>query len=225
METTNALETFAERLLKAREDKHITQQELADKLYITRQCLSRYENAEREVKISTLLDIANVLGVSTDYLLGRTGIPTNNPDMKKACEYTGLSDKAVENCGALGGSFYGRTYILPSIEYLLETIFKGQENTEINKSSLLYCLSAYLKVDLEPENSDNNEMRISKSGRIKKNTEKWNSLGDMIVLAEVSQSELIERIMLDKICQTAKNDKPKYKQKRKEKNPTNHPLL
>lgn len=101
METTKALEIFAERLLKAREDKHITQQELADKLYITRQCLSRYENAEREIKISTLLDIAGILGVSTDYLLGRTETKTTDELVQAAVDDLGITEKSVENLKAI----------------------------------------------------------------------------------------------------------------------------
>lgn len=91
------IDIFAERLFKAREDRHLTQQELADKLHITRQCLSRYENGEREVKASVLLDIANILNVSTDYLLGRTDCKTTDTDKAGAAEYLGLSEKSVEN--------------------------------------------------------------------------------------------------------------------------------
>lgn len=61
---------FGEQLKKAREEKGITQQTLAEEVYVTRQTISRYENGERYPDIVTLKKISSVLGVSTDYLLG-----------------------------------------------------------------------------------------------------------------------------------------------------------
>ena len=42
---------FSKRLIQLREQRGITQQELADKLKITRQSLSLYEKAERTINI------------------------------------------------------------------------------------------------------------------------------------------------------------------------------
>lgn len=61
---------FGEQLRKAREEKGITQQTLAENVYVTRQTISRYENGERYPDIVTLKKLSSVLGVSTDYLLG-----------------------------------------------------------------------------------------------------------------------------------------------------------
>lgn len=60
---------FGEQLRKAREEKGITQQTLAEELYVTRQTISRYENGERYPDIVTLKKMSAFLGVSTDYLL------------------------------------------------------------------------------------------------------------------------------------------------------------
>ena len=61
---------FSKRLIQLREQRGITQQELADKLKITRQSLSLYEKAERTINIELLARIADFFNVSTDYLLG-----------------------------------------------------------------------------------------------------------------------------------------------------------
>lgn len=45
---------FGEQLRKAREEKGITQQTLAENVYVTRQTISRYENGERYPDIVTL---------------------------------------------------------------------------------------------------------------------------------------------------------------------------
>lgn len=88
-------EKFAQRLVYLREQKGISQQELADNLNITRQSLSLYEKAERTINIELLAKIADFFNVSTDYLMGRTDTATMNEDLQTACRVTGLGDHDV----------------------------------------------------------------------------------------------------------------------------------
>lgn len=60
-----------ERLKFLRERENLTQQELADKLKITRSALSLYETNRREPDNDTLKKFAEFFSVTTDYLLGR----------------------------------------------------------------------------------------------------------------------------------------------------------
>lgn len=90
-------EIFANRLIKLRELKHITQEELAKALQVTRQSLSLYEKAERTINIDLLNRIAEYFNVSSDYLLGLSDITTSDKDLKAVCEYLGLSERAIEN--------------------------------------------------------------------------------------------------------------------------------
>lgn len=55
-----------------REDKDLTQQELANILNITQRTYSRYENDERGIPLETICALADFYRTSTDYLLGRT---------------------------------------------------------------------------------------------------------------------------------------------------------
>ena len=48
----------------------MTQKELADKLFVTAQAVSRWENGEVEPSVSTISEIAKIFGVSTDEMLG-----------------------------------------------------------------------------------------------------------------------------------------------------------
>ena len=66
MENKTAKEILAERLIELRESNNLTQQELADKLGITRQSLSLYERAERTINIDVLMEISRCFNVSTD---------------------------------------------------------------------------------------------------------------------------------------------------------------
>lgn len=63
------LET-AERLMKLRKQKGYSQEELADKLGISRQAVSKWERAEASPDTDNLIELAKLYGVSLDELLG-----------------------------------------------------------------------------------------------------------------------------------------------------------
>lgn len=65
------LEIIAKNIKETRESMNILQQELADKLNITRPVISNWENAKSEPSSTQLLKLADIFGVSTDRLLGR----------------------------------------------------------------------------------------------------------------------------------------------------------
>lgn len=64
-------EIFAHRLKELREEHHLTQEQLADKIATKKQTLSRYEKNQREPGINIITRIANFFEVSIDYLAGR----------------------------------------------------------------------------------------------------------------------------------------------------------
>lgn len=70
---------FGENLRKAREEKGITQQTLAEKLFVTRQAVSKWECGSRYPDLLTTKCIANILDVSIDSLV-------SNDEMKDFTE-------------------------------------------------------------------------------------------------------------------------------------------
>lgn len=60
------------RLKDLREDADITQGELADYLHIKQNTYSQYENGQRQLPISVLIQLAKYYKTSTDYILGLT---------------------------------------------------------------------------------------------------------------------------------------------------------
>jgi transcriptional regulator with XRE-family HTH domain len=69
------------RLLALREEVELTQEELANKLHISRSGYARYETGDRKPGIDVLEIIADFYGTSIDYLVGRTDI--RNPYPKR----------------------------------------------------------------------------------------------------------------------------------------------
>ena len=81
---------FGEQLKKARENKGMTQQSLAEKMYVTRQTVYRWECGNRYPDIINLKRLADILEVSTDYLL-------SDEDMGKVAEKQPIVEKPSIN--------------------------------------------------------------------------------------------------------------------------------
>ncbi|MBE6772812.1 MAG: helix-turn-helix transcriptional regulator [Ruminococcaceae bacterium] len=68
------------RLKDIREDRDLTQKELAEYLHIRQNTYSQYENGHRELPIDILIALARFFGTSTDYILGLTDEKTPYPE-------------------------------------------------------------------------------------------------------------------------------------------------
>lgn len=62
---------FNERLNQTRKEKGVTAQQMADILHINIRSYRAYESADRSPNLEILVKIADILEVSTDYLLCR----------------------------------------------------------------------------------------------------------------------------------------------------------
>ena len=68
-----------ERIKNLREDNDLTQQKIADMLFINRRTYSNYEIGERNIPVEVLSRIADIFGTSVDYLIGRTDVKKPYP--------------------------------------------------------------------------------------------------------------------------------------------------
>lgn len=64
--------TIGDRIKQICDQRGLTQRELARRVNVTEVSMSRYINGFREPKARVIVDIANALDVTTDYILGRT---------------------------------------------------------------------------------------------------------------------------------------------------------
>lgn len=77
---------FGENIRKAREEMGVTQQTLADKLYVTRQAVSRWENGSRYPDLLTAKALAKSLDTTLDDLLTDDDMRTY-PEVNPVIEY------------------------------------------------------------------------------------------------------------------------------------------
>jgi len=86
-----------DRIAHLREKRGLTQEELSNKLGISRAALSHYETNRREPDYETLRNIANFFDISLDYLLGRTSDPQTVLDsgIREFVDSLELSDESI----------------------------------------------------------------------------------------------------------------------------------
>lgn len=64
-------ETFGQRLSKFRKEKNLTQEEISEKVNVSPQAVSKWENDLSIPDIETILKLSEILDVSLDLLLGK----------------------------------------------------------------------------------------------------------------------------------------------------------
>ena len=64
------METFCKRIRELRIESGFTQKELADKLQTSNSAVCDWEKGRTQPDLQTLVQIAALFGVTTDYLLG-----------------------------------------------------------------------------------------------------------------------------------------------------------
>lgn len=62
--------SIGERIRELRKDKHLTQTDLAKLINVSQQTITKWENNNAEPSGTAVKSLANVLSVSSDYILG-----------------------------------------------------------------------------------------------------------------------------------------------------------
>ncbi len=101
---------FGEKVKHLREEKGMTQQTMAENLYVTRQAVSRWECGARYPDLLTAKKIAKILDVSLDELL-------SGEEIKEKVETEPVLAKPIENI------FQTVLYTVAAIIYLLLCVF------------------------------------------------------------------------------------------------------
>ena len=81
---------FGKKVKQVREERGMTQQALAEKLYVTRQAVSRWERGARYPELLTAKKIAKILNVSLDELL-------SGEELKENIEKEPILMRPIEN--------------------------------------------------------------------------------------------------------------------------------
>lgn len=81
--TSKRTKQIAKRLSRLRQEKAISQRDFCKKLGISQPMMSHYERGERRIPADLLAEMAKILSVSADELLGLKRSAKNNGEMSK----------------------------------------------------------------------------------------------------------------------------------------------
>lgn len=85
-------------LRQARKSAGLTQQQAADAIGVVQSAYKNYEQGNREPKGDILVKLADLFGVTTDYLLGRNTEELNNIDkLEREFNMNAIEKKILEN--------------------------------------------------------------------------------------------------------------------------------
>lgn len=86
---------FAVRLRELIEEKDVKHREVAENIGVTRQTVGQYADGTTLPTLDKLLKMADYFDVPLDYMAGTGKVKSKNSDITAACDYLGLSEKAV----------------------------------------------------------------------------------------------------------------------------------
>lgn len=103
-EVEKSMSIVSERLKKARERKGLKQVDVFERTKINNKTLSRYENDGSEPDLQTLVQLADLYEVTTDWLLGRVDHPLHyaytedaqSAVMERGLDYSGVTEDDIE---------------------------------------------------------------------------------------------------------------------------------
>lgn len=72
-----------DRIRNLREERDLTQTDIAKYLHISQRAYSRYETGERSIPLEALCHLADYYNTSTDFLLNRTNKKESYPPKEK----------------------------------------------------------------------------------------------------------------------------------------------
>lgn len=169
--------TLGQKLKELRSLKGLTQKDLADKLHVSFQTVSKWENGENEPDISTLKELATLFNCSVDYLIGseKEGLtPETQPTKTVAIHH-----HEAHTCAKCGKD-------IPENDLVSEDITKRERHGRMTRSVSIgqryyhtHCLEEVKQERLAAAA----KIKAAKRARAKKNSFGWGIAGGVVALA------------------------------------------
>lgn len=135
------------RLRQLLEETGTSQKQLGEAIGVTPQTISLYATNGSKPDWKTIVTIADYFDVSTDWMLGRTDTRSPDTTIQSVCNYTGLSDAAVEILHGLTTAKKTYTNLRKAINALFEQSFESYSlfgEPPVKIPLLLSDISAFL---------------------------------------------------------------------------------
>lgn len=170
--------TLGQKLKELRSLKGLTQKELADKLHVSFQTVSKWENGENEPDIATLKELATLFNCSVDYLVGseQEGVVAN--ETQPATQTIIVHQHDVHVCAKCGKD-------IPEDELVSEDVTRkerhGRSTRSVNIGQTYYhkkCLDEVKQERIEAAD----RIKAQNMAKARKLTLIWSIVGGVVAL-------------------------------------------
>ena len=95
------------------------QKDLAQYLGVTDNTISYFCSGSRIPSVIQLVGIANFFNVTVDYLVGRSKVSTPNTNLQAVCNYTGLSEKSVNELNIMQSNIDNTSHRIDLLDLII----------------------------------------------------------------------------------------------------------
>jgi len=156
--------SLGQRLMELRKEKHLSQEEVADQLNVTRQSVSKWETDQSTPDFDKILPICELFGISTEELITGEKTIINNKDVDSNIIYDTDENKQKR----IGGLAIGILLYFVAVAWIVSSIAVFKVNPILATSIFLLicgvatCLIVYTaimyKKKLSPEEEKKNKL-------------------------------------------------------------------
>lgn len=123
---------FHERLFEVRKRSGMTQNDLAEKLDVSRQAISRWEMGTAKPDFENLIAISNLFDVSVDYLL------KGSEDVLSTVPATSAETEQAKK--TVTGAFWGKLWLCVIVAFFLMTIIFALGSMDLMRGMLVSAI-------------------------------------------------------------------------------------
>ena len=166
--------SIGKRIKKLRTESGLTQKELADKLHVTYQAVSRWENDDAEPSITTIKEICDILSCSYDELLNDN--ENNKNDNNEIKEVVNKEQAPISSCSKCNKFIYNTNEL--HFVTINKTIRTGKRHHTVSEQITL-CDECY-KNKLQEEKRQKELKELAKKEEFKRKRKKSFILGTIV---------------------------------------------
>lgn len=156
--------SLGQRLMELRKEKHLSQEEVADQLNVTRQSVSKWETDQSTPDFDKILPICELFGITTEELITGEKKVINNEDENSTIIYDSEENKQKR----IGGLAIGILLYFVAVAWMVSSIAAFKVNPIIATSVFLIicgvatCMIVYTSIvykkKLSPEEEKKNKL-------------------------------------------------------------------
>ena len=168
--------TLGQKIKELRTSKSLTQKDLADKLHVSFQTVSKWENGDNEPDIATLKELATLFSCSVDYLVGSDNEGISPAPQEKTVV---IHQSEPHVCAKCGKDIAEEDLVSEDASYRVR---QGRDTRTVSTSQTFYHKQCFEEVKKEREETATKK-KVMSIAKAKKLTIIWSIVGGVVAFA------------------------------------------